>query len=474
MLTNHTQGTTSNFGNTSELPRIPIRFVWPCGVTFKEMQENVRKGRLYRTGDAILVWVNQGDFLMNSPQDLTALSKSDGSPEGVKTGTGLIEDDSAVCAADLPDPIPDTSGTEAKPVGYASIIEQCAKVVEDFFAKNPNADGPNLGPHVANRIRALYASPLPVTEDIAGPPEVIDWLRTELSAIDTWYRGSPSYEHDAGWMKDKVYSLLDHAEKVFTAQAPLPVTEDTVADSRGFELAIRAGMHASLEADPTNGPCRCDLPVTDARRPTHCHLCGQRKRPTVTEDIAGLVGSLLKFTPYLDENFYGHTSADMIADPQGEYVKLSDVKTLLSQALLSLQQERDEARRLAEHRLSWADRYESEAERADELQQKVKELEEERDGWKERARTKCGPECYADDEDPNCLLEHRFMQMVEASQAQAEVLKTALEEAADAINEAANLNGLSDAMREWLRVRRNNARSALSSENASATQEDGR
>lgn len=38
----------------------------------------------------------------------------------------------------------------------------------------------------------------------------LDWLKTEISAIDTWYRGDPSYMRDAYWMKEQVLKLLNH------------------------------------------------------------------------------------------------------------------------------------------------------------------------------------------------------------------------------------------------------------------------
>ncbi|HHK9547132.1 TPA: hypothetical protein ACQZHL_001306 [Citrobacter freundii] len=48
--------------------------------------------------------------------------------------------------------------------------------------------------------------------------EVIEWLDAEISAIDPVYRGDPSYEHDAYWMKDKVRDLVESAKKVFVPQ----------------------------------------------------------------------------------------------------------------------------------------------------------------------------------------------------------------------------------------------------------------
>jgi len=88
------------------MPVNRIRFVWPCGVTFNEMQENVRNSPLYRSGDAILVWVNAGDFWMNSPRDLTAASVSDGSPEGVETEGFDPKDESAAALAETPSSSP--------------------------------------------------------------------------------------------------------------------------------------------------------------------------------------------------------------------------------------------------------------------------------------------------------------------------------------------------------------------------------
>jgi hypothetical protein len=44
---------------------------------------------------------------------------------------------------------------------------------------------------------------------------VFDWLQTELSAIDIMYRGDPSYERSAEWMRDKVEKLIEDARKAF-------------------------------------------------------------------------------------------------------------------------------------------------------------------------------------------------------------------------------------------------------------------
>lgn len=53
--------------------------------------------------------------------------------------------------------------------------------------------------------------------------ECLDWLETEVMAIDPVYRGSPTYDHDAYWMKSEVYDLINKARAAFAV----------VPDSRG-------------------------------------------------------------------------------------------------------------------------------------------------------------------------------------------------------------------------------------------------
>ncbi|ENF6041719.1 eae-like domain protein [Citrobacter amalonaticus] len=48
--------------------------------------------------------------------------------------------------------------------------------------------------------------------------EVIEWLDAEITAIDTMYRGDPSYEHDAYWMKSNVLDVVELARKAFADQ----------------------------------------------------------------------------------------------------------------------------------------------------------------------------------------------------------------------------------------------------------------
>ncbi|HED2411911.1 TPA: hypothetical protein R4Y39_002218 [Raoultella planticola] len=73
----------------------------------------------------------------------------------------------------------------------------------------------------------VYAKPeieTPATDRIyAGikadaQSEVIEWLDAEITAIDTMYRGDPSYERDAYWMKSEVLDVVELARKAFPAQ----------------------------------------------------------------------------------------------------------------------------------------------------------------------------------------------------------------------------------------------------------------
>ncbi|MDN7892370.1 hypothetical protein QZM93_27545, partial [Burkholderia cepacia] len=59
------------------------------------------------------------------------------------------------------------------------------------------------------------SAPLEGTGNGAEDWTAFDWLRTEISAIDCWYRGDPSYEHDAYWMKERALNLVNEAEKLY-------------------------------------------------------------------------------------------------------------------------------------------------------------------------------------------------------------------------------------------------------------------
>lgn len=75
---------------------------------------------------------------------------------------------------------------------------------------------------------AFVVARSPVPADAGEPthalPDIFDWLETELSAIDCWYRGDPSYEHDAYWFKDKALALVKQARVAFPIRSTVPTT----------------------------------------------------------------------------------------------------------------------------------------------------------------------------------------------------------------------------------------------------------
>lgn len=45
----------------------PMMFERPVGRGFKEWRKNVGKTALYRRGDTVLIWVNEGDLYCDGP-----------------------------------------------------------------------------------------------------------------------------------------------------------------------------------------------------------------------------------------------------------------------------------------------------------------------------------------------------------------------------------------------------------------------
>lgn len=88
----------------------------------------------------------------------------------------------------------------------------------------------------------------PATEQAGGEVvALLEWLETEVSAIDTWYRGDPSYEHDAGWMKDEVFGVLKLAAKAFSP--PSPAATQSAVVSEAIKHAIDLEQCAIFAAD---------------------------------------------------------------------------------------------------------------------------------------------------------------------------------------------------------------------------------
>ncbi|MFA7256952.1 MAG: hypothetical protein WC047_05200 [Kiritimatiellales bacterium] len=105
-----------------------------------------------------------------------------------------------------------------------------------------------VGPAVIDKIRSingearikafpLGAGDVPADDGLPGT-NVFEWLKTEISAVDLWYRGDPSYEHDAYWLRERVYKLIDDARAAFPAalaSVPQPAKD-------GWREALPAGV----------------------------------------------------------------------------------------------------------------------------------------------------------------------------------------------------------------------------------------
>lgn len=98
---------------------------------------------------------------------------------------------------------------ESKKSALAAILEHCP------------VNDPDIDKAVAAMIayENLYCEKAPATDAFLAEvrAEVIEWLDSEISAIDPVYRGDPSYEHDAYWMKGKVRDLIQKSRESFGA-----------------------------------------------------------------------------------------------------------------------------------------------------------------------------------------------------------------------------------------------------------------
>ncbi|MDR7933836.1 hypothetical protein RIU81_00800 [Salmonella enterica subsp. enterica serovar Gatineau] len=99
---------------------------------------------------------------------------------------------------------------ESKKSALAAILEHCP------------VNDPDIDKAVAAMIayENLYCEKAPATDAFRAEmrAEVIEWLDSEISAIDPVYRGDPSYEHDAYWMKGKVRDLIQKSRESFAVQ----------------------------------------------------------------------------------------------------------------------------------------------------------------------------------------------------------------------------------------------------------------
>jgi hypothetical protein len=87
-------------------------------------------------------------------------------------------------------------------------------------------------------------------KDFASQDEcgAFEWLEAEISAVDCWHRGDPSYEHDAHWMKDKALRLVREAAKIFGARSAASPVSGAARDKAVAELEIARSDRAEGES----------------------------------------------------------------------------------------------------------------------------------------------------------------------------------------------------------------------------------
>jgi hypothetical protein len=100
---------------------------------------------------------------------------------------------------------------------------------------------------------------------LAAPQQAIpaeplsEWLETEISAIDTMYRGSPSYTHDAYNFKQKVLDLITKHKAFIDAAPTAPIDNvrnealeeaaniaEAIDSNRGNEKEIAKAIRALI------------------------------------------------------------------------------------------------------------------------------------------------------------------------------------------------------------------------------------
>lgn len=111
------------------------------------------------------------------------------------------------------------------------------------------------------------------------------------------------------------------------------------------------------------GGCHCDMPVTDARKPTHCHLCGRKKR--------------------LPSSFIPDTPTDLYWALQ----RLEEQRARAEEAerqLVSLQERNEEWRKANQDASNWRH---CETERADKAERQLAKMRKDRDEqWQAKIR----------------------------------------------------------------------------------------
>lgn len=119
--------------------------------------------------------------------------------------------------------------------------------------------------------RLTRASAATVAEPSVAYDDVFTWLETEISAVDCRYRGDPSYDHDAYWMRERVLKLVKEAKDVFGKAAqqqaepsdipPIFYNGDTKRDP-----ALRERINASIRQQFERNAQQAEPDAADRKR----------------------------------------------------------------------------------------------------------------------------------------------------------------------------------------------------------------
>lgn len=106
----------------------------------------------------------------------------------------------------------------AENVALKQFPEKIVKFISRLGASEIGSDTKETIGLAASRIKTPATDRIVAGIKADAQSEVIEWLDAEITALDTMYRGDPSYEHDAYWMKSEVLGVVELARNAFVAQ----------------------------------------------------------------------------------------------------------------------------------------------------------------------------------------------------------------------------------------------------------------
>ncbi|QMV32805.1 hypothetical protein 2A_00053 [Ralstonia phage Darius] len=139
------------------------------------------------------------------------------SPEASAPGLSFTDGLNAALEALNGEALGDPTG-EPDDVAYARAVNDCREAVKKLLTRASAATvcaACEGSPSAENNPCAVCGRAATVGEASVADDDVFTWLETEISAVDCRYRGDPSYDHDAYWMRERVLKLVKEAKDVF-------------------------------------------------------------------------------------------------------------------------------------------------------------------------------------------------------------------------------------------------------------------